>query len=60
VNKQGELVGIIFDSNIQGLPNRFLFTDEIARAVSVHSAGIIEALEKIYGADAVVKELRAR
>ena len=60
VNKAGELVGIIFDSNIQGLPNRFLFTDEIARAVSVHSAGIIEALEKIYGADAVVKELRGR
>ncbi|HXE74085.1 MAG TPA: S46 family peptidase [Candidatus Xenobia bacterium] len=58
VNRQGELVGIIFDGNIQQLPNRFLYTDEVARSVAVHAAGIVEALRKIYGAQALVRELR--
>lgn len=58
VNREGELVGIIFDGNIQQLPNRYLYTDEVARSVSVHAAGILEALRHVYGADAVVRELR--
>jgi len=58
VNRSGELVGIVFDGNIQQLPNRFLYTDEQARTVAVHAAGILEALRKIYGAQALVRELR--
>ena len=57
VNRNGELVGIIFDGNIQQLPNRFLYTDEVARSVAVHAAGIVEALRKVYGAQALVREL---
>ena len=57
VNRAGELVGIIFDSNIQGLVFEYLYTEEQARAVSVHSAGILEALRKIYDAAPVVAEL---
>jgi hypothetical protein len=58
INRQAEVVGIIFDGNIQSLVLDFVYTDEQARAVSVHSAGIIEALDKIYGADNLVTELR--
>jgi len=58
INRNGEVTGLIFDGNIQSLPNRFLYTEDIARAVAVHSEGIIETLRSIYGADALVKELR--
>ena len=57
VNTQGELVGILFDGNIEGLPNRYVFTDEQARSVHVASQGIVEALRKVYGATGLVKEL---
>jgi hypothetical protein len=59
VNKAGEVVGIIFDGNIQSLPWRFQYEDAIGRAVSVDSRGIIEALRKIYGATALADELMA-
>ncbi|HVA49682.1 MAG TPA: S46 family peptidase [Pirellulales bacterium] len=58
VNRRGELVGIIFDGNIQSLVLDFVYSDTQARAVSVHSAAILEALDKIYGAKRVVAELR--
>ncbi len=57
VNKKGEVVGIIFDGNIQSLVWNFYFDDRIARAVSVDSLGIIEVLRKIYGADGLANEL---
>jgi hypothetical protein len=57
VNRDGELVGIIFDGNIYSLVLDFIYTEEQARAVSVHSAGILEALRKVYAADRLVKEL---
>jgi hypothetical protein len=57
VNKAGEVVGIIFDGNIQALANNFFYDDVQQRAVHVDSRGIIEALRKIYGADALVNEL---
>ena len=59
INRNGEVVGIIFDGNIQSLVLDFIYTDEQARAVSVHSAGIIEALRSVYNADALLKELLA-
>jgi hypothetical protein len=57
VNRAGEVVGIIFDGNIQSLVLNFYYDDRQARAVSVDSRGIIEALRKIYGADALASEL---
>ena len=57
VNKEGEIVGIIFDGNIQSLPMRFMYEDVIGRAVSVDSRGIIEALRNIYNATPLVEEL---
>jgi hypothetical protein len=57
VNKAGEFVGIIFDGNIQSLVLDCIFTDKQARAVSVDSAAIIEALRKVYDAGALADEL---
>ena len=57
VNKKGEVVGIIFDGNIESLPWNFAFSDIQGRAVSVDSRGIQEALRKIYGATALADEL---
>lgn len=62
INRRGELVGINFDSNIQKLPNRYLYIDEAegARAVGVHSLAITESLAKIYHALPLVREIKGR
>lgn len=57
VNKAGELVGLIFDGNIQSLSGNYVYTDKQARSVSVHSSAIREALQVVYGAENIVKEL---
>lgn len=59
VNRKGEVVGLNFDSNNQKLSNRYWYIDESegSRAVGVHSAGIIEALRKVYNAQGLVNEL---
>ena len=57
VNRAGELVGLIFDSNLHGLVSDFAYTEERGRAVSVHAAGILEAMRSIYGATRVLEEL---
>jgi hypothetical protein len=60
VNRAGEVVGLIFDGNIQSLVLDFLFEDEQARAVSVDSRAIIEALRKVYDADWLADELQGK
>ncbi|HEX3356791.1 MAG TPA: S46 family peptidase [Tepidisphaeraceae bacterium] len=57
VNRAGEFVGVIFDSNRQGIVDNFTYSDVKRRAVAVDSRGILEAMKKIYGADALVEEL---
>ncbi len=59
VNRRAEVVGIIFDGNIQSLSNSFLYSETQARAVSVDSRGIMEAIDKVYRASRVVEELKA-
>jgi hypothetical protein len=57
VNRNGELVGLIFDGNLEGLGGRFAYTDEKARSIAVDSRAIVEALTKVYGASTLAGEL---
>ncbi len=57
INKTGEVVGIVFDGNIESLAWNFEYTDKVARAVEVDSRAITEALRNIYHADALLHEL---
>jgi hypothetical protein len=60
VNRAGEFVGIVFDSNLEGLPWDYQFDMRQGRALSVDVRGILEALTKVYGATDVVKELTGK
>lgn len=58
VNTAGEIVGLLFDGNLQSLSGDFAYEEEQSRSVSVDSRAILEALARIYGADDLVAELR--
>ena len=62
INRNAEFVGINFDSNLQKLSNRYWYIEEEegSRAVGVHSAGILEALRKLYEAGDLAKELTGK
>jgi hypothetical protein len=60
VNVAGELVGLIFDGNIQSLALDLAYEDTQARAVSVDAAGILAALDRVYGATSLLEELVPR
>ena len=57
MNRAGEFVGIIFDGNLQSLVLDFAYEEVQARSLSVHSAGILESLRKVYGVKALADEL---
>lgn len=57
INAKGEVVGLIFDGNIQSLVLDFIYTEKEARAVAVCSPGIIEALRKVYDAEFLAEEI---
>jgi len=57
VNKNLELVGLIFDGNIQSLTANYFYSEKQSRATSVHSSAIREALKTIYKADRIIQEI---
>ena len=60
VNRDGELVGIEFDGNIESLAGDFVYDGAKNRTVAVHSSAMIEALRKIYGAGALADEIQGK
>jgi hypothetical protein len=57
VNLNGEIVGLLFDGNIESLSGDFIYSDEVSRSVSVRAEAIVEVLRHIYGAQRIVDEL---
>lgn len=57
INKNREVVGLIFDGNMESLPGNYIFLPESNRTVSVHAGGILAGLKYIYKADRIVAEL---
>ena len=57
VNRAGEIVGLVFDRNIESLVGDFVYVGETNRTVAVHTAAMTEVLRKLYNAPALVKEL---
>jgi len=57
INRAGDIVGLIFDGNIESLVGDFVYDSTANRAVAVHTGGMTEALRKLYNAPALVKEL---
>jgi hypothetical protein len=60
VNRDGELVGLIFDGNIESLAGDFVYDGSKNRAVAVHSAGMMEGLRKIYAPGALADEIEGK
>lgn len=59
VNEFLQVVGLVFDGNIESLPGDYIYLPESNRAVAVDARGILEALEAVYGLDRIVEELRS-
>ena len=57
INRAGEIVGLTFDGNIENVANRFFFSTDRSRSVSVHSMAIPEALRKMFDAETLADEL---
>jgi hypothetical protein len=57
INRNGEIVGLIFDGNIESLVGDFVYDGTTNRSVAVHTAGMTEALRKLYNATGLVNEL---
>jgi hypothetical protein len=57
INQKGELIGLLFDGNIQSLGNDIVYTEDVARSVCVHTAAMMAALRQVYDAGAVADEL---
>ena len=57
INQNAELVGLIFDGNIQSLVGDFIYDGSVNRAISVDSRGMLEVLRQVFGANEVADEL---
>jgi S1-C subfamily serine protease len=57
INQRGELVGLIFDGNIQSLVGDFIYDESVNRAISVDVRAMTQVLRKVFNADEIADEL---
>ena len=57
IGRKGDVIGLIFDGNLQSLGGDFGYDGSDNRAVAVDVTGISEVLRNVYHADRIVKEL---
>jgi hypothetical protein len=60
INTKGEVVGVIFDNNIEGAANRFFFSADVMRAVAVHARAIPETIRNVFNAPKLADELEGK
>jgi Peptidase S46 len=60
IDRKGELVGLIFDGNIESLPGNYFYDEKVNRGVAVDARAILQALDKVYGATGLVTELTGK
>ncbi|MBL8723019.1 MAG: S46 family peptidase [Planctomycetes bacterium] len=60
LNRNAEVVGLVFDGNIESLPGNYWFDERVNRCVGVHTGGMLEAMDKVYGESDLVKELTGK
>jgi hypothetical protein len=60
IDAGGEIVGLMFDGNIHSIAGRYWFNAANNRAIAVHPAIIREALDTVYGATSLLKELNVK
>jgi hypothetical protein len=60
LDRNANVVGLVFDGNIESLPGNYWFDERVNRCVGVHAAGMVEALDKVYGEKDLVEELRGK
>ncbi len=58
IDREGQIVGLLFDGNIESLVGDFIYVPEVNRSVAVHTGGMIEALRKLYDAGKLADELQ--
>jgi hypothetical protein len=56
-DRDGKLMGVVFDMNLSQLPNRFLYREDTQRSIHVHGVAILHVLHKVYGATELLREL---
>ncbi len=59
INKKGQLVGLLFDGNIESLAGNFIYEVESNRSIGVHTGGLVSAMKHIYKAGRILKEIGA-
>ena len=57
INRDGEIVGLVFDGNIESLVGDYVYDIETNRTVAVHTGAMTEALRKLYGAQKLLDEM---
>jgi S1-C subfamily serine protease len=60
INKEGELVGVVFDGNFRALGGAFGFDARSSRAIAVSSSAVLESLQNVYDSNSLVMEMAAR